>query len=287
VNVVTPSAAGALGVGTAQQNLIAVSALNVASQHAGVALAATTAAVGVINADKAKIDAIAAITGLGNNSRSANSVSFASPTMGGFTLGVGFTNDKAKRSPTTPTTTVTTQLNDVTGQSFSLAYASGPLSVNAVTSRGKMLTRASLSAIGDAHMVSKTAGNAISVRYDLGIAVPYIAHEESSAKVSNIAILEGVKASMSATEIGVRVPMGKFTPYLAAGFGDTKITGAGLLVVDNALLKTETESLQIGTTYELSKRTSAYISHGTDKQKNKVLGSNKRSGMQAGLVHTF
>ena len=67
--------------------------------------------------------------------------------------------------------------------------------------------------------------------------------------------------------------MGAFTPYVTLGSGNIKVGNN----------KTKTSAFQIGTTYDLSKRTSLYAAAGKLKLENEF----KTTGYKVGLIHQF
>jgi predicted porin len=210
-----------------------------------------------------------AINGIGLNGRSANAMAYRSPTVGGFSVGLGLVADKTKNAPAEKADT-----RSVSGQTLALDYATGPLKATLVhgTAKNKDM---------DAATTGKTTDWGFAVSYDMGIAIPYVLHEQ--VKATNTA-LAGIALKTQATEIGAKFPMGAFTPYVSVGSGNYKITTDASIV--EASIKFKTSAMQVGTTYDLSKRTYAYAAYGTDKVKVSDLYS-KRSGTSIGLVHSF
>ena len=83
----------------------------------------------------------------------------------------------------------------------------------------------------------------------------------------------------NAMEFGARFPMGALTPYVAIASGNHK---------DEDGKFAKSSGFQVGTTYDLSKRTYVYVAAGQDKVKAVDVNANvKRSSYAAGLVHSF
>ncbi len=201
----------------------------------------------------------------GLSGRSTNSIGYATPSFGGgFTASFGVSKEK--------TSTGNTSLSKVEGVIGSLAYASGPLNARLALGEGKMASNTTATNLSSA----KTTDAAFAVSYDLGVAVPYLQYETTKATVANLAglaISENNVLKSNATELGAKFPMGAFTPYVTVGSGNFKGDGG----------KLKTSSFQIGTTYDLSKRTSVYAAAGQLKYKE----VSKTNGYKIGLIHNF
>ena len=210
-------------------------------------------------------DAKTALTLLSNglSGRSTNSIGYTSPSFGGMTASLGLSQEK--------TSTGNTALNKTDGVIASLAYAAGPLNARLAFGQGK----ASLKTAATNLSSSKTTDTAFAVSYDLGMAVPYLQHETTKVTLSSLggtALNTGNVLKSSATEIGSKFPMGAFTPYVTLSSGNVKMEN-----------KIKTSGFQIGTTYDLSKRTSLYAAVGQLKLKD----VSKTNGYKVGLVHQF
>ena len=200
----------------------------------------------------------------GISGRSTNSVGYTSPSFGGVTASIGFSQEK--------TSTGSTALNKVNGMIGSLAYAAGPLNARLAFGEGK----ASLATSAANLTSSKGSDTAFGVSYDLGVAVPYIQHETTKTTLTSLAgtaLTEGNVLKSAATELGAKFPMGALTPYVTVGNGKLKFDGEEI----------KTSSYQIGTTYDLSKRTSLYAAAGQIKLKEVA----KTNGYKVGLIHNF
>ncbi len=236
------------------------------ANHIGVASQITTAAEleaeGLTNA---QATLLLKLLNNGLSARSTNSIGYSTPSFGGgFTASIGVSKEK--------TSTGNSALDKVEGVIGSLAYASGPLNARLALGEGKMASKTTATNLSSA----KTTDAAFAVSYDLGVAVPYIQHETTKVTVANangFAFTENNKLKSNATELGAKFPMGAFTPYVTVGYGNFKSDGE----------KLKTSSFQIGTTYDLSKRTSVYAAAGQLKYKE----VSKTNGYKIGLIHNF
>jgi len=198
----------------------------------------------------------------GLSGRSTNSIGYTSPSFGGLTASLGLSQEK--------TSTGNTKLNKTDGVIASVAYASGPLNARLALGQGK----ASLKTTATNLSSSKTTDTAFAVSYDLGMAVPYIQHETTKVTLSSLGgVADNSVLKSSATEIGSKFPMGAFTPYVTLSSGNVTVGND----------KTKTSAFQLGTTYDLSKRTSLYAAVGQFKFKD----VSKTNGYKVGLVHQF
>lgn len=211
--------------------------------------------------------ALLAIASNGLSGRSTNSIGYTSPSFGGVTASFGVSKEK--------TSTDTTALNKVDGMIGSVAYASGPLNARIAIGQGKASVQTATLGLTS----SKTTDTAMAVSYDLGFVAPYIQHESTKLTLGNAggeALTEGNVLKTKATEIGAKFPMGAFTPYVTMGSGKVKFDGESI----------NTSAFQVGTTYDLSKRTSLYAATGQFSLKNDG-AKIKTTGYKAGLVHNF
>ena len=231
----------------------------------------TAATTGTVLSNTAQ--ALKAINGIGLNGRSHNAVGYTSPVMSGFSVGVGFQSDKTNRGPTTQAT----DSRSINGQTFSLNYAQGPLKAMYVTGTGKNVDK-DFSATS-AYSSTKAKDSGFAASYDLGVAQVFLVNEGVKANIYG-ALLDGYTAKTNATEVGVKFPMGAFTPYALMGSGKITINDGTEATVF------KTKATQVGTTYDLSKRSSMYLSIGRDEMIVDGLGL-KRTGTTAGLIHTF
>jgi len=218
---------------------------------------------------------IKGINGIGLNGRSSNSVAYRSPTIAGFNLGLGLVADKGNRTGAQASNT-----RDVKGQTVSLSYAQGPIRAMAVYGSAKNVDKDQAGALssGPAYLDQKVTDQGFAVNYNFGAFEAYAVHERVKANV-NGGLLDGTVGKTSATEVGVKVPMGAFTPYALVGRGKINMT------LDETI-SFKTRAYQVGTTYDLSKRTSIYAAYGKDQMKIEGAGL-KRSAASVGVLHLF
>jgi len=96
-----------------------------------------------------------------------------------------------------------------------------------------------------------------------------------------------LKFATDGYELGLRVPVGAFTPYISVSRGEWKATATG---VNTLTVKLNT--MQVGTTYTMSKRTTLYAATGSSKFKATEAGvagdaQDKLSGFRLGVSHSF
>ena len=209
--------------------------------------------------------ATTALTLLANgfSGRSTNSIGYALPAFGDFTASFGLSQENTSTGAAT---------NKVNGMIGSLAYAAGPLNARLAFGQGK----ASLASTAADLSSSKASDTAFAVSYNLGVAVPYLQHETTKTTLTSLggtALTAGNVIKSAATEVGAKFPMGALTPYITMGSGKLKFDGDEI----------KTSSFQIGTTYDLSKRTSVYAAAGTIKLKE----VQKTNGYKVGLIQNF
>ena len=138
---------------------------------------------------------------------------------------------------------------------------------------------------------TKVTGSAFSGSYNFGPAQAFAMHTRNKATDVDANVLATVVNSAphqfvgdtKATEVGVRVPMGKTTLWASAFDGDRK-TGA------NGATTSDVSGYQVGARYDLSKRTAAYAIYG--EQEIKGTGTNTGNGLESkftsvGVRHSF
>jgi predicted porin len=200
--------------------------------------------------------------------RSENSLGYRSPSFGGFHVRANIVNEK---------TASATTANKLSGVGFAAGYDNGPLSALFAIGNAKLST-SPVATTSD----FKISDFGLAVSYNLGIAVPYVQFEQS--KNTNLGNTPNTFTKKRAFEVGAKFPLGAFTPYvtLSTGKASTDAGSSG-----------KSRGFQIGTTYDISKRTYVYAALGSDKvnSTNAPVGStnsaSKRTGYALGLVHSF
>lgn len=202
-----------------------------------------------------------ALSGL--SGRSQNSIGYRSPVFGGgFQAMIGTTHEKTDTGVLATTTKTTGYLGGV-------GYNNGPVSAILAGGQGKVQA---------AGVDAKSNDWGFAASYNLGMAVPYFQYEHSKL-TSSLGAAATVKSN--AWEIGSKFPMGAFTPYITLSRGKIKVGSPEVV--------TKARGYQLGTTYDLSKRTYVYAALGRDKTTVDVVGGAevKRTGYALGLVHNF
>ena len=223
--------------------------------------------------------------------RSNNGLGYTTPNMGGFTLTVGLADNSIKSNDPRADRAGENQAK-VSAQSFSLAYASGPLSARATLGTGKVTTETqgspasatagSVTAVGVSR--ADMTDNAYMVSYDLGVAQTFLMYNTTDAQLRSFqGTAANAKRETDAMEIGIQVPMGNLVPFATFGNGNVKTSNNG---VGNTATDIKTTSYQLGLNYNLSNRTNAYFSTGQTKNKT-TTNIEKTTGTTLGLVHNF
>ena len=180
----------------------------------------------------------------GNNiaARGNGMISYNTPTINGLTVWLQSTL-KNNNLATEATTAATKN-----GTEVAVTYSQGPISILAGNSNGP----------------TGIKGNAFAASFNLGAAVPRIAH----AKTETTANVETKE-----TMLGVSVPLGAFT--LKAGHKITEISNVTVDVKRNS----------VGGTYALSKRTS--ILADIHKETGNTTAATNKQAYYLGLRHSF
>ena len=202
----------------------------------------------------------------GLSGRSQNSIGYRSPVIGGgFTASIGTAYEKVDTNGT---------VGQGSGYIASLGYANGPINVLAAYGSQRLKGSTPTTTTLD----TKNNDFGIKASYNLGVAVPFVMFERT--KSNAIGTVNDNKGR--GIEAGASFPMGAFTPYIS--FGQVKTTVA---TVD-----AKTNGFQLGTKYDLSKRTFAYGGFGNQKTNRSTaagaaINSVKSNGYALGLVHNF
>lgn len=212
------------------------------------------------------------IGGLDSRVRQSNAITYKSPNFSGFSasaqVGFGETaqlNGSAKENEQT---------------SVGLNYVDGPWALAYAYEKVKNTSAFAIDLTGTVFDVAAYAGtdswkaNALSVAYDFGVAK--VAYLNNSTKADDTTY----NGEWSANNFAVSVPFGALTAMATMGSGKIKIDG-----VDD----TKINAYQLGLTYALSKRTTAYTYIGQTKYKDVAVTNDtvKYSTTAVGVRHTF
>lgn len=198
-------------------------------------------------------------------SRSQNGLGYSTPSFGGFKIRASVTSRKNNADVQTPAGQKTN------GFGVAAGYDNGPLSVLGVFGAAKQADQAT------GTQIAKINDFGFNVKYDFGVAVPYFIFEQSKTNYGvGPTFIKG-----RGIEVGAKFPLGAFTPYVTGNFNKFSTDTA---------IKGKTVGFQVGTNYDISKRTSAYVALGSSKASNTTTGANayeKKTGVALGLVHKF
>jgi predicted porin len=206
--------------------------------------------------------------GQGLSGRSENSLGYRSPSFGGIVVRANIVNEKVNPG---------TLAQNVKGFGLAVGYDNGPLSALVAFGSGKQVDQ-------PAGVGGKINDLGFGLSYNLGIAVPYFQFEQSKAS----AVPGPGSIKFRSFEAGAKFPLGAFTPYVSFSSGkETTDTGTASFTSDKA------RGFQIGTLYDISKRTYVYAAIGSDKSKQTAAplattnNTSKNTGYALGLVHSF
>ncbi len=244
---------------------------------------------------------LARVDGAGYTVRRNNTISYASPVMNGFQLGLGYN---------APSTDKTIGGNDVksSSQTISLSYTAGKFAAAAAHASGKT------ESVGADASTSRTAG-LVTTYNEMGVAnttrvVSPIVVADSVVNASNTFTVKGqetmaaVSYNLGVAKLGyiystkkakdqvsdlidrkahsvnATVPLGKVTAW--ANYGDGK---QDVLSTNSYDLK----AMQLGARYNFSKRTDVYAIYGQTKIDNKAANSIdlKDTSYAVGVRHQF
>jgi predicted porin len=258
VRAFSPTVSGAAGGDYQARLATGATLLDYGTAAFGTALAAGTD-LGLKDANGANRAVTAADLTTGFAGNASNAIVYALPAMGDLKASVSMVSQKNVVANT-----------KTDAYLLGVEYAAGDLAVKAGYGSGKQ-------AAVSTGVAAKVSDLALGASYNLGMAVPYITYE--SAKQSGAgATVDGLKTT--GLELGAKFPMGALTPYIAIGTGSAK---------SDAKFAKST-AYQLGANYDLSKRTSVYVTLGQDKVKGSQAGDatvSKRTGYSAGVVHMF
>jgi len=210
------------------------------------------------------------------DSDSDRSIQYLTPEFNGFTFGITLSNNATKE---TAQGALAEQIK-ARSEAFSGRYQEGNLDVYLVHGRGKTNLFGEFidenDQLFDADFQAKLKNTALRVGYDFGVVNAYVATE--TGKVTASGVGENGWLKSRATEAGLAYPVGAFSPFVTVG--RAKITN------EDGLLG-KASMLQLGTTYDLSKRTQLYVATGRTKAKDNDGLFAKLSGYTFGMKHSF
>ena len=198
--------------------------------------------------------------------RASNLIAYVTPSFNGFSAaaGVGFGETAGVSNKTGNVSTM------------SVSYANGPLTVQAATETVKLTKLAVTLPGGSAatdlsDALANRKANSFGGSYDFGVAK--VTALRTTAKAGSAADA----GEFNTNNFGVSVPMGALTLAATVSNGDYKDSGAA---------KVDVSGYQVGATYALSKRTTAYTFAGQAKDKT-ASNAGKQETFAVGVRHTF
>jgi len=212
----------------------------------------------------------------GSFERNNNQLQYSSPSFNGLTFNVNYGSTSTDASATLGEASTKQQ-------GFSVAYASGPLSIAAgkntrnVDAEGASATASGVKIEGDLDWIG--------AKYDMGVAVLNFTNVQRKDQTAAAATgVVTVNSDISLNSFGVSVPMGALTFSASMYEGENDVTA---LTTDNLDLSGN----QLMVNYALSKRTSIYAVTGMNKSE---LGSGNTAGTaiktkttSVGMNHSF
>jgi len=233
----------------------------------------------------------------GPQPRYSNVLSYTSPTMNGFRATVQLVREEASNPAgldVNNTSGINGAVSKLNAQLYGLEYDNGPLAVKVLLTQKKLEAGRTADADGtavaaaDAVDSNKVNHWVIAGSYNLGVATPYVIVHKGENKFGTVdGAASTLKFATDGYELGLRVPVGAFTPYISVSRGEWKATATG---VNTLTVKLNT--MQVGTTYTMSKRTTLYAATGSSKFKATEAGvagdaQDKLSGFRLGVSHSF
>jgi len=211
--------------------------------------------------------------------RLENAIAYVTPAFSGFTATVGALNEDTSSLAAGVRTS-----SDVRGLVLGLDYSQGPLAVHLAFTEIDGVSRST--AVGGLNQDTDTSSWALGVRYTLAPVVLTFVYEDGERSARDFAVVGSRVEENRAWQIGASFPMGAFTPFVSFGDGERETLVGGVRTVSR-----DTRSWQIGTNYNLSRRTWVYAAAGEFRESGNAPGVARRDieseGYSIGLVHTF
>jgi len=203
--------------------------------------------------------------------RSSNMLTYTSPTVMGFSLRADYGN--------TETTT-----NGQPGIQYAIAgayatYTYGPITVKAGQVQAK--SNEALAATA-AYSASKTTINGANIMFKQGaLTAQYTIGNNKTETLS--ATTTTWASGVRAQKLSASYQIGAFLPFVQYGMGGTE----GVRTAANT--STEDRAIQVGSEYNLSKRSALYAAYGNQQRSLKTNSTAKteRTEFSLGLRHTF
>jgi predicted porin len=203
-----------------------------------------------------------------------NIIEYTTPTMNGFNLALGLVKNTSDADGTASLNKTTQEQ-----QTIRLNFVQGPLSASVAHGKRNVQTEAATTLATESDGTLTWFG----ASYNFGPALVTFAHgsREDSTGITPAAVAR--TADVSVNNIGIRIPLGALTIGFSAYTGSDERTTA-------ANDERDLSGHQVHASYALSKRTTAYLASGQNRNKAQT-GANandaKLTGTNMGIVHTF
>ena len=196
--------------------------------------------------------------------RASNSISYASPSVSGFSGAIAFAAGENK----------TATSSAARNTSFHIKYANGPVLVGYAYQNEKATVGSSIASLTPtlAADSSDRTYNLFAGSYDFGVAKITGGYNVAKQENSAVAASNGKDKEY---QLGVSAPFGAAT--VAAGYTRSKSDNSDRLATGYSLLGT----------YELSKRTRLYAGGISEKFEGTTVINTRASGVVAGVRHAF
>lgn len=184
-----------------------------------------------------------------------SAITYITPKFNGFTGTAQW--GKTKVDQISGTQAATTVNSELVSKNLGVDYTAGALRAGVVY--GEATAQAATAALMSTNAQWQGRSTVAGASYDFGIAKVFAYYGDRHAAQGT---LKDVDAKTQ--RIGVRVPVGKFTPF--ATVSKTLVDEAGTRVGDR-------KGVQFGTTYAFSKRTNAFALYGKDTDDHSLAGT--------------
>jgi predicted porin len=229
------------------------------------------------------VSGVKAITGFDDSGKDAvyvgnvrsTSVSYATPSFGGFSAYVGVTpQNYAGLVAGSASTTVTDGTNGIVALATPGAASTKqntPSAVGAVYANGPLTAAVDFTNYQEALGTTNAKVTSVAANYDLGVAKIGAIYQTSKSDT---------KANTNSYVLSASVPVSAALS-LGVGYGVRKAT------VNGSFSANETKHTQLGANYALSKRTTAYIAYSNKAVNGSTVSANDAKETGVGIAHTF
>jgi predicted porin len=164
-------------------------------------------------------------------------------------------------------------------------YTDSGVDVSVSTNGGATVTARALCSVSAVAAVDKTEKiNVAGGSYDFGVAQVFASYADIKTN-DEVAVDVVGEGKRSAYSVGLRAPVGKFTPFVQYSSGSKN----EVITAGTAAVKRDWAGYTVGSTYNMSKRTAGYLVMGQTKLDGTsgVTNEVKVDQVTVGLVHSF